>query len=1180
MRATKVVSSLFAALAMGATSPGAALAQAQGKAKFTKSEHAVEGIAQTELTKPKQPVKDDKPKGPTITLDDFVGQRTTKIKEINDRAIEKMERLTKITPDDSPEKADFQFRLAESYSENQRFYNFQARSLDEKIFQAKGGEKATLERQQKQHEQDEKKWLLKAVGAYVAAAQFKKYERMDVVLFKLAYLLQTIKKEDQAREFFLRLIKEYPNSKFVPDAYLSFAEFYFNKGEMDAAMKFYEKVRNYPDAPVYGYAYYKMGWCQINLGQFKPALQIFIDVIRLARQGKAGTNKAANLALEKEAKKDVVRAFARVPGATPDKAWELFSNVGGDYAPKMMESLADLYYTQGMFKDSSQVYHKLMALSPDSPRLCEWQNKIVNNTLSSSTKKEQVQEINRLGIAFDRVQKMPNVKQDVKNECRNAFHDIAKELALVWHKEASRTKNPDTYALVKFVYRDYLERFAKEKGAYEMAFYYSEVLWKTSEDGAGNWRETAEAYTRVVELDPKGKYGKEAAYAAVLAWKNALNIDDVGAAPDAHKNNKPMDIPPHWQKMIQAFDTYIKYVPDSPELPKIRYRKARVYYEHNQFDLAAKYFEEVVTHHPKDELAIYSANLLLDALNAAGKHKELIRWVDKFMTNDDLMKDQEFAKQLVTIKVDSLENEAIQYKKRGDFKNCAVSMLAAADSLPESPKHATRLYDAGTCFTEAHLIGRAVGVRSQLIDKHPGDNLAKKALYQIANNFHQLAAYQKAADNYEAFATKFPGEKEAPASLGNALNFRMGLGDKEKAFQNMNDYIKFYGAKRASDAAGVFFQMATVYEKEGKNDDLIKHLDAYLKKWGKDGGIDRQIFAHFRLGELLWNKSCSQESVHGSCIKLERVSATGRQKALYELNRRIADKKKKLKEPERTTCGAPTRSKITVFDRNKGAAAQAKAHFDTALKLFANGDALKKVPAGPDADARGFTATAAAAGSRFYQGEGLYEDFLRLKFPEGMELQPPNQFDTPKKAKVKKDRYEADTKKFAKYMTDKAVLLQRLAGASVEKKGIYDSVLDFKNAHWTIAASARIGQVWANFSDQLLTAEIPKFLKKMNEWGMNERELYCDQLVDKAEPLEMKAADAYGVCLKAATQQSWFNEWSNMCEVELNQMRPSEYPLSAEDKPEAGYVSTLMTPAPIMTELPSSVQAVGPQAGK
>ena len=54
----------------------------------------------------------------------------------------------------------------------------------------------------------------------------------------------------------------------------------------------------------------------------------------------------------------------------------------------------------------------------------------------------------------------------------------------------------------------------------EVAFYYAECLWQTATLTGANaslWRETAEQYTRVVHLDPKGPYVKEAAYAAVLA---------------------------------------------------------------------------------------------------------------------------------------------------------------------------------------------------------------------------------------------------------------------------------------------------------------------------------------------------------------------------------------------------------------------------------------------------------------------------------------------------------------------------------------------------------------------------------------------------------------------------------------------------------------------------------------
>ena len=43
---------------------------------------------------------------------------------------------------------------------------------------------------------------------------------------------------------------------------------------------------------------------------------------------------------------------------------------------------------------------------------------------------------------------MKGLKKDQTEECKNSFHDTSKELALIWHKEAQKTKNADTYQLV------------------------------------------------------------------------------------------------------------------------------------------------------------------------------------------------------------------------------------------------------------------------------------------------------------------------------------------------------------------------------------------------------------------------------------------------------------------------------------------------------------------------------------------------------------------------------------------------------------------------------------------------------------------------------------------------------------------------------------------------------------
>src|SRR5688572_17957332 len=116
-----------------------ASAQAAAPAgKYTKREIEVQGVPQTELTKPVQPPKDAKKQtGPVLTADQFVGQRQEKIVRLNKTTIDKFQRLLRVTDDDDPQKADLHFRIAELYDEQQRYNTFQARSLDQKIFDAK-----------------------------------------------------------------------------------------------------------------------------------------------------------------------------------------------------------------------------------------------------------------------------------------------------------------------------------------------------------------------------------------------------------------------------------------------------------------------------------------------------------------------------------------------------------------------------------------------------------------------------------------------------------------------------------------------------------------------------------------------------------------------------------------------------------------------------------------------------------------------------------------------------------------------------------------------------------------------------------------------------------------------------------------------------------------------------------
>ena len=65
----------------------------------------------------------------------------------------------------------------------------------------------------------------------------------------------------------------------MPDAYLSFADDFFAKGDMAQALAFYTKVTQFPRSSVFGFALYKKAWSQANLDDTKAALGTLVDLI-------------------------------------------------------------------------------------------------------------------------------------------------------------------------------------------------------------------------------------------------------------------------------------------------------------------------------------------------------------------------------------------------------------------------------------------------------------------------------------------------------------------------------------------------------------------------------------------------------------------------------------------------------------------------------------------------------------------------------------------------------------------------------------------------------------------------------------------------------------------------------------------------------------------------------------
>src|SRR5262249_4692565 len=152
------------------------------------------------------------------------------------------------------------------------------------------------------------------------------------------------------------------------------------------------------------------------------------------------------------------------------------------------------------------------------------------------------------------------------------------------------------------------------------------------------------------------------------------------------------------------------------------------------------------------------------------------------------------------------------------------------------------------------------------------------AVARLGKAYGDIAFYDRASDKLEEYATKYAGEKDAHDALNDAVLYRKGLGDDQKAIKDTKDFVKTFGTKNAQDAANASFSRTSIYEKGPDKDAVIKHLREYLHEFGGKGGSDKVVIANVKIGQILFEQSCPVKQVDGSCVKITRERAVAAKK--------------------------------------------------------------------------------------------------------------------------------------------------------------------------------------------------------------------------------------------------------------------------------------------------------------
>jgi TolA-binding protein len=1025
--------------------------------------------------------------------------------------------LIKHTPDrDADDKANYYFMLGELYAKQHRFFRLKGQELE-----MAGAKDRAAQMTDKAYRK-----LVAAVTTYKELADntlFRNYGKLDQALFYYGYMLKGAGKHDEARAIYDRLLKDHPRSKYVPEAHLVFADYFFERGELANAAERYRMVLRFPQSPAYWYAKYRTGWLALQEREHQTALETFYQVAQATRRD------PAQELLYRASRKDYVRAYAEV--GRVDLAYSAFARVDDAGALEMLQLLADQYLQQGKSQKAIVAYQDLMKRAPRHKNVCLWQYSVAQATMSlpGATHADRVTEIESLVRLYAALAVAHTLPKPEAEECRDNAAAMAGDHARAYHVEYAKTQDPATLALADRLYRVYLGAFPDATDRPQTEYFHAELLWTraTAEPqprlATELWQRAAEAFTRVVQAGQVAPaMRKEAAYAAVLGWKNALDIDprpkaQAGPIDDRAYEQipRPRPIPEPEQKMLDAFELYLAYVrdPDDDERIRIELAKANVYRRYDHHDRAIPLFAELLAKHRTHEVAETAAQLLLDSYNRMHRHDEMLATAARLADDAAFLEGKpELQRVIARLLYQGMEKRAealaAAAKASHDFARwiaCGQEYLGIYNRDPERAENDRVLYNAMVCFHEGKSIGLAIKAFELLERYYPSSPNLARALALVGKAYAETAFYDKAAEVLERYARKYAGESDAGKVMSEVVFFNKGLGDDARAIANTRFFVETFGGKQPAEAADAMFSLASVYEKRGDTDGLVRHLRAYLARFGATGGADRRVIAHAKIGLALWAASCPVPLVDGSCVRVVRERAIGRRAAQLP--------------SEQRQCGDASRARITVVPRDARKVTEAMAALAAAAAAW---DEVAGKPGGEERGARHYYAQA-----RLAEADRAYEAFLAIALPANLDFHGAD----PAIQHRSLQRFDA-------WLTER----KRAGEAAIQR---YEEARRATDNATSIAAVARLAQIQHNQADTLFSTEIPLPVRT-GQFAAEKIEAFCDRMAEHAEPLEQVAIRAYQVCLDQSKRLGWYSEWSRLCERELGQLRPLDYPAASE----------------------------------
>jgi len=442
---------------------------------------------------------------------------------------------------------------------------------------------------------------------------------------QLAYLLE-ITNNKQALSIYNRLIKKTNlNKEILVKAYTKRAEYYFKEGLFDLSIKDFQKVQTLSSASEYDSVLHKIAWAYFNKGEIEKSIDLLFQILTKYNNQVGQTHPQNNDSNQK------------------DESFPI--EVARDLSLFITKTQVTLPLLNRVFSltPKSERANNLIYFSEESERVGEINNAILAWNLLATAKELPGESKSRAYMGLARyhreghrytqanqfyVKALEAINENTSNKTRSSGPSAEvknlKTFLTQWEKQIAK------FTQLKLIKESKLE-LVKAYQSY-LKFYSSDFevqLWLAQQAQQLNKNDVAlAAYSNASEIIAKN-----------LATLTSSNSDGNGASKNeskvSSKNNENSskdlkkllnevlltevslcEASSNIQLKLTAYDHYLNLNPTGPEYAKVRYQKAKLYYDQNDTSKSYELFNAIAEDpsYNDSEFKVKAAHLALDAL--------------------------------------------------------------------------------------------------------------------------------------------------------------------------------------------------------------------------------------------------------------------------------------------------------------------------------------------------------------------------------------------------------------------------------------------------------------------------------------------------------------------------------------------------------------------------------------